>query len=64
MTKKELKKLAKEIAGWERIIQTTDDPNRKYVAEQTVMNLTNQVDDMEDIIALDELIMNILNEKT
>lgn len=61
MTKKELKKLAKEIAKHEQIIQTTEDPDAKYMAEQAVMTLTNKVTDMEDVLALDDLIMSILH---
>ena len=62
MTKKEIKKVAKEIARLERILRTTDG-DEKYKAEMAIMTLTNKVEDIEDMMAIDELVMEYLSEE-
>ena len=49
MTKKEIKKAAKEIARLERILRTADG-DEKYKAEMAIMTLTNKVEDIERVI--------------
>lgn len=63
MTKKELKKMAKELARLETIVKTTDDSEVKYRAEQEIMTLTNKVEDLEDMVILDEMVMNLLEKE-
>lgn len=60
MKRKELKNVAKQIAKYERIIQTTDDKNLKHNAESAIIHLSNKVEDLTDIMALDELIKEYL----
>lgn len=62
MKKKELKNLAKKIAKQEKIVQTTDDMQKKAEAEQVIMKLSSQVDRLEDIFELDELVMTYMEE--
>lgn len=62
MTKKELKNLARQIAHYEHIIQTTSDNNEKYNAEQMVMNLTNKVEDFDDMMRIDEMVLGFLEK--
>lgn len=64
MKQKELKNLAKKIAKYEKIIQTTDDANERHKAENEIMKLTSSVKNFDDIMALDELIQDILEENS
>lgn len=63
MKKKELKSLAKRIADAEFIIQTSSDKKEINNAKQKIMELSNHAIDLEDIMALDELIQDILSQK-
>lgn len=63
MTKKELKKLAKELARLERVIKTTEDNEVRYRAEQEIMTLTNKVEDLEDMVMIDEMVMTLLEQE-
>ena len=62
MTKKEIKKVAKELAKLERIIRDTDGDER-YKAEMAIMTLTSKVEDMEDMMMIDELVMEFLEQE-
>ena len=62
MKKKELKNLAAKIAKYERIIQTSDDKNAVYQAEQEIMKLSGSVNNLEDMVAIDELVMELLEK--
>lgn len=64
MTKKELKKMAKELARLENILKTTDDSDTRYHTEQEIMSLTNKVEDLEDMVMLDEMVMTLLEQKS
>ena len=64
MTKKELKKLAKELARLENILKTTDDSDTRYHTEQEIMTLTNKVENLEDMVMLDEMVMTLLEQKS
>lgn len=63
MTKKELKKMAKELARLETLLKETKDSEIKYRTEQEIMNLTNKVEDLEEMVILDEMVMNLLEQK-
>ena len=63
MTKKELKKLANELARLERIIKTTEDNEVRYRTEQEIMTLTNKVEDLEDMVMIDEMVMTLLEQE-
>ena len=63
MKKKELKSLAKRIADAEFIIQTSSDKKEINDAKQKIMELSNHAIDLEDIMALDEMIQDILSQK-
>lgn len=60
MKRKELKNLAQKIAQYERIIQSNSNEKLKQQAENEIMKLCSGVDSMEDMIAVDELVMEIL----
>ena len=64
MKKKELKNLAQKIAKAELIIQTSDDPKAVKRAEQEIMNLSGQVDNLEDMVIIDELVQDLLDKKS
>lgn len=60
MKKKELKNLATKIAKCERIIQTSDNKKVIHQAEEEIMRLSSSVDKLEDMVAIDELVMELL----
>ena len=63
MKKKELKNLAAKIAKYERIIQTSDDKKAVHQAEEEIMRLSSSVDSLADMVAIDELVMELLEKK-
>ena len=60
MKQKELKNLAKKIAKYEKIIQETQDSAERRNAENEIMKISSSVRSVEDMLALDELIQDIL----
>lgn len=60
MKRKELKNLAKKIAKYEMICQTSDDPEEIARAEDEIYHLSGCVDSFEDMTAIDELVQDIL----
>ena len=62
MKKKELKNLAAKIAKYEKIVQTSEDTKAVKRAEEEIMKLSSCVDSLEDITAIDELVMEILEK--
>ena len=62
MKKKELKNLAQKIAKYERIIQTSDDNKLVRQAQEEIMLLTKSVNSLDDMIAIDELVMELLEK--
>ena len=63
MKRKELKRLAEKIAKAELVIQTSDDPKVIKRAEQEIMELSGNVDSLDDMTAIDELVQEILSKK-
>lgn len=63
MKKKELKNLAKKIADAEYIIQTSDDKKAVAKAQDSIMELSGKVNSVEDMLALDEFVQELLEEK-
>ena len=62
MKKKEIKNLAQKIAKYERIIQTSDDKKLVRQAEEEIMKLSSSVDSLDDMVAIDELVMELLGK--
>ena len=62
MKKKELKNLAAKIAKCEKIIQTSDDKKAIRQAEDEIMELSGKVTSLEDMVAIDELVMELLEK--
>ena len=60
MKAKEIKNLAKKIAQQEKIIQNSTDSKEKSRAEAEIIKLSASVKTIEDMIALDEAIQNLL----
>lgn len=60
MKAKEIKNLAKKIAQQEKIIQTSSNLEEKARAEQEIIKLSACVKSIEDMIALDDAIQDLL----
>lgn len=63
MTKKEIKKIAKELAALEYQAQHSEGELR-YQTEKAIMTLTNKVTDIEDMVLIDDMVMKILEQKS
>lgn len=61
MKKKELRKLAEEIASLEHTIQTAEDSFTRSEAQNEVIRLTEKIYDMEDMLILDNYIQEFLS---
>lgn len=64
MKQKEIKNLAKKIAQQEKILQTTQDLNEKARAEKEIVKLSACVKSIEDMVALDEAIQDLLEKNS
>ena len=62
MKKKEIKNLAQKIAKYERIIQTSDDKQLVRQAQEKIMEITSSVNSLDDMVAIDELVMELLEK--
>ena len=62
MKKKEIKNLAQKIAKYERIVQTSDDKHLVRQAQEKIMELTSGVTSLDDMIAIDEAVMELLEK--
>lgn len=64
MKKKELKKLAGQIAEAEINLQKSKDPEQSKEIKNKIIKLSSRITSLEDIMILDELIQNELKEKS
>lgn len=62
MKKKEMKNLAAKIAKYERIIMLDEDPKAVRQAEEEIMRISSSVHSLEDMVAIDELVMEMLEK--
>lgn len=62
MKAKELKNIAKQIAKYEFIIQTSDDKQAIRDAQMKVMELSGRVERLEDMVAIDEYVQDFLQK--
>lgn len=62
MKPKELKNIAKQIAKYEHIIQTSDDKKAVRDAQTKIMELSGRVDKIEDMVAIDEYVQEYLEK--
>ena len=62
MKQKEIKNLAQKIAKYERIVQTSDDKKTVRQAQEKIMELTSSVTSLDDMVAIDEAVMELLQK--
>ena len=62
MKNKERKRIAEKIAKAEYIIQHSDDKKAITRAESEILELSSHVQSMEDITAIDEMVLEILEK--
>ena len=64
MTKKQLKKLAKELANLEIIIQRNENVNEVDAAKEKMIKLTQSADlEFNEILELDEMIHELVTKQ-
>ena len=64
MKKKDLKKFAKRLAELETIIQTSDDYDKRQLAQNEVLDISNKIIDVEDMLTLDAMVQEILEKNS
>lgn len=64
MKQKELKNFAKQIVEAEKIIKANEDKQKVYQAQQKVMDITNRLDSLDDILLLDELVQEVMDKNS
>lgn len=64
MKQKELKNFAKQIVEAEKIIKANEDKQKVYQAQQKVMDITNRLNSLDDILLLDELVQEIMDKNS
>ena len=62
MKQKEIKNLAQKIAKYERIVQNSDDKYLVRQAQEKIMELTSSVTSLDDMVAIDEAVMELLEK--
>lgn len=62
MKKKEIKALAQKIAKYEKIIQSSEDKKLVRQAEEEIMKLSSSVESLDDMVAIDEIVMELLEK--
>lgn len=62
MKRKEIQNLAKKIAKCEQIIQTSTDKDEISKAENEIMKISSSVKSLEDMMAIDELVIDLLEK--
>ena len=62
MKRKELKNLAQKIAAAEKTIQSSSDPLQIAKAQDQIIELSGHALSMEDMMAIDEFVQEILNQ--
>jgi len=60
MKRKEIKQLAEKIAKYERIMQASQDEKEIKDAQRKIAELSSHVKSIEDIMAIDEMVMDLL----
>ena len=63
MKQKEIKNLAQKIAKYELIVQTSDDKKLVRQAQEKIMELTSSVTSLDDMVAIDEAVMELLEKE-
>lgn len=62
MKKRELRGIAKAIAESERVLSNPDStPEARKSAMHKIMELSNRFDNLEDMVAVDELVQDMLS---
>ena len=59
---KEIKALAQKIAKYEKIIQSSEDKKLVRQAEEEIMKLSSSVESLDDMVAIDEIVMELLEK--
>ena len=62
MKTKELKNIAKQIAKYELVIRNSEDKKAIQNAQLQIMELSGRVDRLEDMVAIDEYVQEILDK--
>lgn len=64
MKKKELKRIAEQIAQTEINLQKSENPEKVRELKEKIIKLSSRITSLEDVMILDELIQKEIKEKS
>ena len=62
MNNEKIKNIAKQIAEFELLLQTSSDKEKIKKAEQSIMALTDQITSLEEMCLIDDMVQKILDK--
>ena len=62
MNNEKIKNIAKQIAEFELLLQTSSDKEKIKKAEQGIMALTDQITSLEEMCLIDDMVQKILDK--
>lgn len=63
MKRKEILSLAKKIAKYQRILDTSTDLKEKQMAETEIVKLSSSIKSLQDMVELDDAIQDFLEKE-
>ena len=62
MKRKEIKNLAQKIVKYEKIIRESTDKAEVKQAQIEIMNISNSITSLEDMVLIDEIVQELLSK--
>lgn len=62
MKNEKIKNIAKKIAEFELLLQTSEDKEKIKQAENGIMELSNQITSIEEMCLIDDMVQKILDK--
>lgn len=62
MKRKEIKNLAQKIVKYEKIIRESADKTEVKLAQVEIMNISNSITSLEDMVLIDEMVQELLSK--
>lgn len=62
MKRKEIKNLAQKIVKYEKIIRESADKAEVKQAQIEIMNISNSITSLEDMVLIDEMVQELLSK--
>lgn len=64
MKDKDIKAFAKKIAKWEQVLSVSTDARERAQAEREITQISLKIKSLDDMIAIDEAVQDILSKNS